>query len=182
MKIILYLPVITDKPKFVALLYLFVRMLHLQLKFRFPREKSRNETPSWLRSQNGEQPWIFRVTGANQKTQKLLFTDLGKTKINYWNGLMNYTVDQHTPTRRKRVSLHTIAVLSGAPLSGEAAKTRVKGAQTSDKAAKKIKTKQLPPQSLAVFLPSPVFIIQCAQQNPHATQANNECEKAMSCT
>ena len=41
---------------------------------------SRNETPSWLRSQNSELPRIFRVTGANQNARKLLFTDLVKTK------------------------------------------------------------------------------------------------------
>ena len=37
---------------------------------------SRNETPSWLRSQKSKYPKIFRVTGTNQKAQKLLFTDL----------------------------------------------------------------------------------------------------------
>ena len=37
---------------------------------------SRNELPSWLRSQNSEYPRIFRVTGANQNAQKLPFTDL----------------------------------------------------------------------------------------------------------
>ena len=144
MKIILYLPVITNKPKFVAVLYCLYECFIYTSNFVFPPEKSRNETPSWLRSQNSEQPRILRVTGANQNARKLLFTDLVNTKINYWKGLMNYTVEQHSPIKRKRVSLHSMAVLSGAPLSDEAAKTR---AGTSGEAARKIKTKLLPPQS-----------------------------------
>ena len=44
---------------------------------------SRNGTPSWLRSQNSEQPRIFGVTGANQIAQKLLFTDLVNTNAGY---------------------------------------------------------------------------------------------------
>ena len=59
--------------------YFFVQLLHLSLKFRLPK-MSRNETPSWLRSENSEQPRIFRVTGANQNAPNLLFTDLVNTK------------------------------------------------------------------------------------------------------
>ena len=52
MKIIVYLPVNTDKPKFFFFFwYLFVRLLHLSLEFRVTK-MSRSETPSWLRSQN----------------------------------------------------------------------------------------------------------------------------------
>ena len=46
MKIIFYLPVNNDKPKFVAF-FVFVRMLYLSLKFRLLK-MSRKETPSWL--------------------------------------------------------------------------------------------------------------------------------------
>ena len=49
MKIMFYLPVNNDKPKVVAF-FVFVQMLHLSLKFRLSK-MSRNETPSWLRSQ-----------------------------------------------------------------------------------------------------------------------------------
>ena len=42
-----------------------------------------NETPSWHRSQNREQPRIFRVTGAKQNARKLLFTDLVNTNFVY---------------------------------------------------------------------------------------------------
>jgi len=45
-----------------------------------------NEIPSWLWSQNSEWPMIFRVTGANQNVQKLLFTDIVNTKLNYTKG------------------------------------------------------------------------------------------------
>jgi len=62
---------------------MFVRLLHLSLKFRLPK-MSRNEKPSWLRSQNSEYPRIFRViTGANKKARKLLFTDLVNTNKQY---------------------------------------------------------------------------------------------------
>ena len=81
LKIIFYLPVNTYKPKIVAFLVsnLFVRLLHLSLKFRLPKI-SRNWTPSWLLSQNSEKPRIFRVTGANRIARKLLFSDLVNTK------------------------------------------------------------------------------------------------------
>ena len=73
--------------------YLFVRLLHLSLKFRLPK-MSRNETPSWLRSQNSEQPRIFRVTGANQNARKVLFTDLVNTKIKISFQLCYWTIRQ----------------------------------------------------------------------------------------
>ena len=59
----------------------------------FVFRKSRNETPSWLRSQNSEKLKIFRVTGANQSAQKLLFTDLVNTNMGYatrcWHSVSN---------------------------------------------------------------------------------------------
>ena len=62
--------------------FFFVRLLHLSRKFRLPK-MYRIETPSWHRSQNREQPRIFRVTGAKQNARKLLFTDLVNTNFVY---------------------------------------------------------------------------------------------------
>ena len=82
----------TDKLKFVAFL-VFV-WLHLSHRFRLPKI-SRNQTPSWFLTQNNEKPRIFRVTGANQNAQKLLFTDLVNTNFNY----------SKTCLKRKKLSL-----------------------------------------------------------------------------
>ena len=83
MKITFYLPLNNDKQKFVTFLEFFCRLHNLLLKFRLSK-MSRNETPSWLRSQNSEYPMIFRVTRANQNARKLLFTDSVNTKIVYF--------------------------------------------------------------------------------------------------
>ena len=65
-----------------------VRLLHLSHKFCLPK-MSRNQTPSWPRSQNSEQPRIFRVTGGNQNSRKLLFIDLVNTNLDYSLGKGN---------------------------------------------------------------------------------------------
>ena len=83
MKITFYLPLNNDKQTFVTFLEFFCRLHNLLLKFRLSK-MSRNETPSWLRSQNSEYPMIFRVTRANQNARKLLFTDSVNTKIVYF--------------------------------------------------------------------------------------------------
>ena len=82
MKITLYFSLNNDKQKFVTFLEFFCRLHNVLLKFRLSK-MSRNESPSWLRSQNSEYPMIFRVTRANQNARKLLFTDSVNTKIVY---------------------------------------------------------------------------------------------------
>ena len=74
-----YLPVNTDKPKFVT--FLVTALSH---KFCCPK-MSQNEMASCIGSGRkiGEQPRIFQVMGANQNAQKLLFTYLLNTKCTY---------------------------------------------------------------------------------------------------
>ena len=53
--------------------------------FKFFFQNFRETTSHFsLRLQNSEYPRIFRVTGANQNTRKLLSTDLVNTKFNYY--------------------------------------------------------------------------------------------------
>ena len=75
MKIIFYQTVNTVKPKFVAFLVFFVRLLHLSLKFRLPKMFRRHLG-------SGRKTVNSRVTGANQNKRKLLFIDLVNTKKN----------------------------------------------------------------------------------------------------
>ena len=81
MKNIFYQSALTSQRQSLSW-YLFVRLLHLSLKLCLSK-MSLNETPSWLRSQNSEQPRTFRVTGANKNARKVLFTDLVNTKWCY---------------------------------------------------------------------------------------------------
>ena len=81
-------------------------------------------------------------------------------------------------------SLRSMAVLSGARLSGEAANTR--RAQTGGKAETKSSSSSCSrPNLLAVSLPSPALIIQRAisapNQNRHATQASGIGESLLTC-
>ena len=58
-----------------------MQLLNLTLKC-YLLKLSRDEKPFWNPFQNSECPRIFRVTGANQKARKLLFTDLVNTNTN----------------------------------------------------------------------------------------------------
>ena len=82
MKLIFYLPVNTNKIKFVTFLVFVCTTASFLIshKFRLPKTSS-NETPSWLQPQNSTVNRIFRVTGANQNARKLLVTDLVNTII-----------------------------------------------------------------------------------------------------
>ena len=91
MKIIFYLPVNNDKPKSVAFL------VFVYTTASFIPKMSRKETPSWLWSQNSEQPRIFQVTGATKNAQ--LFTDLVNTKLGYI-----YTLTDCFPCRQEKLS------------------------------------------------------------------------------
>ena len=72
-----------------------MQLLYLTLKFHLSN-LSRKETPFGIRSQNGEYPRIFRVTGANQNARKLLSTDLVNT--NTWYPEFKY------PSQSARIS------------------------------------------------------------------------------
>ena len=85
-----YLPVIIEKPKFVAFLVfaLIVRMLHLSHKFDLSENVSKRDAilaPVANREYLAKD-W-FRVTLAQKNAQKLLFTDLVSTKKDYPLGI-----------------------------------------------------------------------------------------------
>ena len=73
------IPVDTDNAKLVAFLVFVIRLLHLSLKFRVPKI-SRSESPSWLRSQNSEQPIAKDIPsyGSQSKRAKSAIHRFGK--------------------------------------------------------------------------------------------------------
>ena len=69
-------------------------------------------------------------------------------------------------------SLRSMAVLSGALLSGEAIKSRAKPSRTSGEASREIKISLLPPPISSRFLcPRPPFLLCAPNQNRNASQA-----------
>ena len=90
----------------------FVRLLYLSHKFRLPK-MARNETPSWLRSQNSEEPRIFWVTGANQNARKLLFTDLVNTKDIWFHSPNQLRPDLNTTSLNCRILLFRLGRQKG---------------------------------------------------------------------
>ena len=101
MKIIFYLPVNTDKPtelkKISPSWCLFVRLLHLSLKFRLPK-MSRAETTSWLRSQNSAGSQGYSELREPIKTREKCLVN---TKSNYIG----------KSPRRDEVSVSTVTFL-----------------------------------------------------------------------
>ena len=85
-KIIFYLPVKTDKLKFVAFLVFVCTTVSFIAQISSSENSSKRDA---ILASVAKQPKIFRVTVANQNARKLLFTDLVNTNEGYF--LASYT-------------------------------------------------------------------------------------------